>query len=373
LDPRITRLADLLVNYSTAAKPGENLLVETIGSAPLPLVEEIVRIATEGGVNVQYNIHDHTVLRAFLHAANEDQIAALTDAALHQMKATDCYIGVRGTSNASELADVPEETMRWYSKHYFEAVHLKERVANTRWVVLRYPNDAMAQLARKPVRAFEDFYYDVCTMDYARMSEAMDALVDLMSKTDKVHVIGQNTDITLSIKGLGPIKCDGKVNIPDGEVYTAPVKDSINGRICFNAGSLFQSRAFGPITLDFEDGKCVKVDAGGDTEAVEGILDRDDGARFVGEFALGVNPFITSPMLDTLFDEKIGGSLHMAMGNSYDDCFNGNRSGIHWDLVHIQTPEWGGGEIHFDGVLIRKDGLFVHPALLPLNPDELKG
>ncbi len=373
MDPRITRLADLLVNYSTAAKPGENLLVETIGTDALDLVEEIVRVAAEGGVNVQYNIHHQTVLRAFLHAAKEEQVAALTDAALHQMKQMDCYIGVRGASNASELADVPAEAMRWYSKHYFEAVHLKERVAKTRWVVLRYPNDAMSQLARKPKRAFEDFYFDVCTMDYAKMSEAMDALVELMANTDRVKVVGRNTELSLSIKGLRPIKCDGKVNIPDGEVYTAPVKDSIDGRVCFNAGSMFESKAFGPITLEFEAGKCVKVEAGGDTEAVEAILDRDEGARYVGEFALGVNPYITSPMLDTLFDEKIGGSLHMAMGNSYDDCFNGNRSGIHWDLVHIQTPEWGGGEIWFDGVLVRKDGVFVHEALLPLNPDALKG
>jgi len=373
MDPRITKLADLLVNFSCAAKPGERLLVEAIGTDTLPLVEEIVRVCAEQGVLVHHNIHDQGVLRAMLvSATKEEQISELTKHALAQMKDMDCYIGVRGPSNVSELADVPAEQMGWYNKHYFDAVHIKERVANTRWVVLRYPNFAMSQLAKMSRRAFEDFYFDVCTMDYARMSKAMDAIEGLMRETDRVEVKGPDTDLTLSLKGLPAIKCDGHLNIPDGECFSAPVKDSVNGTIKFNAGSIYEGKVFGPIKLTFKDGKCVEVDAGASTAAVEAVLDRDAGARYVGEFALGVNPHITKPMLDTLFDEKIGGSLHMAMGNSYDDCKNGNDSQIHWDLVHIQTPEYGGGEIYFDGKLIRKDGLFVHEALLGLNPDQLK-
>ena len=372
MDPRIEKLADLLVNFSVRAKAGDKLLVETVGTDPLPLVEEIVRIATSKGVFVFHNIHDHTVLRAFLHNANEEQVAALTKHPLAQMKDMDCFIGIRGPSNVTELADVPKEAMGWYNKYYFDAVHIKERVPNTRWVVLRYPNFAMSQLAKKPIRAFEDFYFDVCTMDYAKMSKEMDALVTLMNETDRVEVKGRDTDLSLSLKGLPTIKCDGQLNIPDGECYSAPVKDSINGTICFNAGSSFEGKVFGEIKATFENGKCIGVDAGSDTKAVCTVLDRDDGARFVGEFAVGVNPFISEPMLDTLFDEKISGSIHMALGNSYDDCDNGNKSQIPWDLVHIQTPKYGGGEIWFDGKLIRKDGLFIDDRLLGLNPDRLK-
>lgn len=373
MDPRTTKLADLLVNFSTNAKAGDNLLVEAIGLDTLPLAEEIIRIANQKGVITHHNIHDHTLLRAFLTSAKqEEQVSALTKHALGQMKDMDCYIGIRGPSNVAELSDVPQEQMNWYNKHYFDAVHIKERVANTRWVVMRYPNFAMAQLSKQSLRSFEDFYYDVCTMDYGKMSKAMDPLKALMEATDKVQVKGPDTDLTLSIKGLPAIKCDGHLNIPDGECFTAPVKDSINGTILFNAGSLYEGKVIGPIKATFQDGKCTAVDAGAATEVVEGILDRDEGARFVGEFAFGVNPHITKPMLDTLFDEKIGGSIHMAFGNSYDDCKNGNSSQIHWDLVHIQTPDYGGGEIWFDGTLIRKDGLFVHDDLLALNPDKLK-
>ncbi|MFH1810244.1 MAG: aminopeptidase [Pseudomonadota bacterium] len=372
MDPRLTKLADLLVNFSTAAQKGERLLVEAIGVDTLPLVEEIVRVAARKGVFVFHNIHDHTVLRAFLNSVEEPQVAALTQHALAQMKDMDCYIGVRGPSNVAELSDVPQAAMNWYNKYYFDAVHIKQRVAHTRWVVLRYPNHAMAQLAKQPLRAFEDFYYDVCTMDYARMSRAMDPLQALMARTDRVEIKAPGTDLRLSIRGLPVIKCDGKLNIPDGEVYTAPVDGSVQGTITFNAGAIYEGKTFGPIALTFDKGRIVKVDAGSSTAAVEAVLDRDAGARGVGEFALGVNPFITRPMLDTLFDEKIGGSLHMAMGNSYDDCDNGNKSQIHWDLVHIQTPEYGGGEIWFDGTLIRKDGQFVLDELRGLNPDKLR-
>lgn len=372
MDPRNARLAEVLVNFSTEAKAGENLLVESVGTDALPLVEEVVRVAAAKGVNVFYNVHDQRVLRALLRNAKESQIAALTKHPLAQMKDMDCYIGVRGPSNVSELADVPQQALDWYNAHYQGPVQIRERVANSRWVVLRYPNDAMSQLAKMPRRAFEDYYYQVCTMDYARMSKAMDPLKTLMEKTDRVVVKAPGTELSLSIKNLPAIKCDGKLNIPDGEVYTAPVKDSVNGHIVFNAGSMFEGKTFGPITLTFKNGQIVGVDAGSGTKEVEAILDRDAGARFVGEFAIGVNPFITSPMLDTLFDEKIGGSMHMAMGNSYDDCDNTNKSQIHWDLVHIQTPEYGGGEIYFDGRLIRKDGLFVVEELQALNPQNLK-
>jgi aminopeptidase len=228
----------------------------------------------------------------------------------------------------------------------------------------------MAQLANTSLEAFEDFYFDVCCLDYGKMSLAMDPLVALMEKTDRVRLVAPGTDLTFSIQGIPAIKCCGLRNIPDGEVYTAPVRDSVNGRITYNTPSVYQGFTYENVSFTFEKGKIVSATAN-HTEKINQLLDTDEGARYVGEFALGVNPFVTKPMKDTLFDEKIMGSFHFTPGQAYTIADNGNRSAIHWDLVLIQTPAWGGGELWFDDVLIRQDGRFVLPALEALNPENL--
>jgi aminopeptidase len=253
--------------------------------------------------------------------------------------------------------------MEWYQKHFYHPVHFGVRVPDKNWVVLRYPNKAMSQLAETSQEDFADFYYRVCTLDYAHFSKAMDPLKEFMEQTDKVHIKGPGTDLRFSIKGIGVLKCDGHRNIPDGEVYTAPVRDSINGEITYNTPSLYQGSTYERIHFVFENGKIVRADCQGDQAKFEKIFDTDEGARHVGEFSLGLNPEINRPMRDTLFDEKIYGSLHLTPGNAYEDADNGNKSAIHWDLVLIQTPEYGGGEIYFDDKLIRKDGEFTVPEL----------
>ena len=192
-----------------------------------------------------------------------------------------------------------------------------------------------------------------------------------MEKTDKVRLVAKGTDLTFSIKGIPAVKCAGHMNIPDGEVYTAPVKDSVNGVITFNAPTLENGIKHENVRLVFKNGRIVEATSS-DTKALNDVLDTDEGARYVGEFAIGVNPYVTSPMLDILFDEKISGSIHFTPGCCYDDAYNGNKSSVHWDMVLIQTPEWGGGEIYFDDMLIRKDGLFVTESLRCLNPENLK-
>lgn len=372
MDPRNTKLANLLVNYSVEVKKGDKLLIECSGFDALDLVHEIMGAAIKKGAHVYYNFRHDRLTRRFLHDTDEEQIKAHAKYDLYRMKDMDCFIGIRAAGNTMELSDVPPGQMKLYGKHYGTPVHMKVRVPKTRWVVMRYPNDSMAQNAHKPLHVFEDFYFDVCTLDYAKMSKAMDPLKAIMDSTDKVHIKAPGTDLSFSIAGLKAIKCDGKLNIPDGECYTAPVRTSINGTIRFNTAALFEGIVFDEINLVFKNGKVVDCDAGAQTSKLNEILDRDAGARYVGEFALGFNPYVTDAMLDALFDEKIAGSLHMALGNAYDDCFNGNRSAIHWDLVHIQRPEKGGGEIWFDGKLIRKDGEFVPKDLQGLNPNKLK-
>ncbi len=370
LDPRLTKLADVLVNYSVQAKPGENVLIEAYG-IDTPLVKELVKKVHQAGANPFVNLRDHSVIRQLIMDCTEAQMHAWADMDKFQMGKMHCYIGVRGGANINELSDVPSERMKLYNSVYYQQVHFDTRVKKTRWVVLRYPTPSMAQLAGKSTEAFENFYFEVCTMDYSKMSKAMDALKALMDRTDLVRLTGPGTDLTFSIKGIGSVKCSGELNIPDGEVYSAPVRDSVNGVISFNSPTPYDGFTFENIVLHFENGKIVQA-AANDTDRINEILNADEGARYIGEFAIGVNPYIQHPMKDILFDEKIDGSFHFTPGQCYDDAFNGNASSIHWDMVNIQRPEYGGGEIWFDGKLIRKDGCFVIPELEPLNPDNLK-
>ncbi len=369
MDPRVKELSELLTSYSCDLQEGEKVLIDYEGECCKPLVRQLIKDAYKLGAKPYVNHRDGAILREILLGADEEQIKFLDEYQLYQMKGMDAYIAIRAGENTSELSDVPSEKLNMYYK--LTSPTLDYRVNKTKWVVLRYPNASMAQLANKSQEAFEDFYFDVCTLDYKKMSAAMDPLVELMNKTDKVRIIGPGTDLEFSIKGIPAVKCDGLRNIPDGEVYTAPVKDSMNGVISYNTFSEEQGFTYENIKFEIENGKIVKATAN-DTERINALLDTDEGARYFGEFAIGVHPYILEPMKDTLFDEKIAGSFHLTPGMCYEDAENGNSSAVHWDLVMIQRPEFGGGEIWFDDCLIRKDGLFVIDELKGLNPENLK-
>ncbi len=370
LDPRITRLAKNLVNYSIAAKKGDKVLIEAT-DVDTAMVTELIKAVYEAGAYPFVETYKGKVNAALISGTSAEHSKLLAEYAKYRMERMDCYIGVRGNENTYDLSGVPTERMETYQKLYSYPVHHEIRVNKTRWVVLRYPNDSMAQLSGVPTDEFEKFYFDVCCMDYAKMDRAMDALKTLMDKTDKVRLVAKDTDLEFSIKGIPAIKCSGHMNIPDGEVYTAPVKDSVNGRITYNVPSIENGIKFENVSLIFKNGKIVEA-TGNFPDKINAIFDTDEGSRYVGEFALGVNPFITKPMGDILFDEKISGSIHFTPGCCYEDAYNGNQSAVHWDLVLVMTPEYGGGEIYFDGKLIRKDGLFVLPELQCLNPENLK-
>ena len=362
-DKRNEVLARLLLEYSCNVKPGEVLYLEIKGKETLELGKQVIRLATEKGVTPFWYYNDESLIRQWVRFAGDDQFKKQAELHLELMKRADAYIGLRGSDNPFDLADIDSSQMDKQNKLFYRPVHLEERVKRTKWVVLRYPNNAMAQLAQTSQESFEDFYFEVCCADYAKMSKAQDKLVALMKATDKVQLKGPGTDLSFSIKGIPPVKCDGTRNIPDGEVYTAPVRDSINGTISYNTPSLYQGVVYNGITFTFENGKIIKATCDGDDSKLNKILDTDEGARYVGEFAIGVNPFILKPMKDTLFDEKIAGSIHLTPGQCYDEAPNGNDSSIHWDLVLIQRSDYGGGEIWFDGKLIRKDGVFTDSNL----------
>ncbi len=368
-DPRNARLADVIVRHSTRLAPGEVCLVEAFDVAD-GLVIELVEAVQKAKALPLVSLKNVAVTRSLLQGATEAQLELLGRLELARMEQVQAYIGLRSADNASELADVPADKMAMHARLVQKPVHLERRVKQTRWVVLRYPTPSMAQSANMSTEAFEDFYYRVCTLDYGRMADAIAPLRQRMERTDRVRLVSPGTDLAFSIKGIGVVPCEGRHNIPDGECYTAPVRDSVNGVITYNTSSLHLGTTYDKLSFTFEGGRIVRA-TGTPQPRLDALLDTDEGARHIGEFSLGFNPYIEHPMKDTLFDEKIAGSLHFTPGQAYAEADNGNRSEVHWDIVLIQRPEYGGGEVWFDGELIRKDGRFVVPDLEGLNPERL--
>jgi aminopeptidase len=367
-DPRYTKLASLLVNYSTQIKKGDRALLE-LTDVPDEFSIALMRAVREAGGTPLIEVRHTRITREVMKDTNARHAALVRDVELHRMKKVQAYIAVRGSANASETADVPGDRLQLYARTTRPV--LNYRVNKTRWCVLRWPTPSMAQGANMSTEAFEDLYFEVCTMDYPRMERAMLPLEQRMKQADRVHLKSPGTDLQFSIKGIGAKMCKGDRNIPDGEVFSCPAKTSVNGEITFNTPTIYSGTKFENVHLEFKHGRIVKATSNNNQKLNE-ILDTDKGARYIGEFSLGFNPYILNPMCDILFDEKIAGSLHFTPGNAYEVCDNGNRSAVHWDMVLIQRPDWGGGEVWFDGELIRKDGLFLPKDLKPLNPENLK-
>lgn len=364
IDPRLTALSENLIGFSASLKKGERVLIDAL-DAPDAMIIALIRAARARDAYPFVQLSRTRISRELVSAAEEKQYGTYAAIELTRMRQMDAYIAIRGSENIFESSDVPTEQQQMVDR-LMKPV-LDRRVRKTKWVVLRWPTPSMAQQARMSSEAFEDFFFSVCTLDYSRMAPGMKALASLMRRTDCVQIKGPNTDLRFSIKGVGAVECGGKNNIPDGEVFSCPVRDSVEGQVEFNASSVYLGSSFEKIRLVFKRGKIIEATSS-NTKRLNEILNCDEGARYIGEFALGFNPRVLEPMCDILFDEKIAGSFHFTPGQPYSECDNGNRSQVHWDMVSIQRPEHGGGEVWFDGILIRRDGLFIPPALQRLNP-----
>lgn len=367
-DLRFNKLAKVLVEYSTALKKGDHVLLDMI-EVPDEFTVELMRAVRAAGAIPIVEARHGKINREIQMGTTPEHARLLCDVELYRMKKMQAYIAVRGGLNANESADVPPALSAMFARTIRPL--LNYRVNKTRWVVLRWPTPSMAQAANMSTEAFEHFFFQVCTMDYRKMAKAMLPLEKRLKTADHVHIKGPGTDLSFSIKGIGAKCCNGLLNIPDGEVFSCPIKDSVNGIIQYNTPTVYSGTRFENIRLAFKDGRIVEATSNNNRRLNE-ILDTDAGARYIGEFSLGFNPYILSPMCDTLFDEKIAGSLHFTPGQAYELADNGNRSAVHWDMVLIQRPEYGGGEIWFDGELIRKDGRFMPKDLRGLNPEKLK-
>ncbi|MCA9048332.1 MAG: aminopeptidase [Planctomycetaceae bacterium] len=366
-DPRITQLAETLIDHSCRLKSGQKIIIEAFDLPEPNLVCQLVEAVYARGATPLVFWKNNQILRSLYRGSTAASMTWAGDTEKSAMEQADAYIGIRGSANSDEFSDVAPEHMELYTEHWWSPVHIERRVKKTRWVVLRYPTPSMAQAARLSTEQFEDFFFEVCTADYARMAEDLKPLVARMEAADMVQITGPGTDLTFSIRDIPVVPCAGECNIPDGECFTAPVKDSVNGTIRFNTPSRYQGVVFDGIEFELQNGRIEKAKCSNATDRLNRILDSDEGARYIGEWSFGTNNRILHPMLDTLFDEKIGGSFHFTPGNAYDEADNGNRSKVHWDLVLIQRADYGGGEIRFDGQIIRKDGFFVPDDLQALN------
>ena len=366
-DSRLEVLANTLVRYSVAMKPGETVLINASVKAK-PLVLALIKVIRAEKGNPIVELSDDEITRELLFSATEKSMDRNYRWLDFKLDDIDCMIHIRASESDYTSQDVPAETKVAIARKMNPLT--AKRLAK-KWVLLNYPTEGSAHKAKLSYEKFFDFIIDVSSVDYSKMNTAFQPLKDLMENTDKVRIIAKNTDLSFSIKGMKAVPCAGNFNIPDGEIFTAPVRNSVNGTITYNTPSPERGTVFTNVTLTFKDGKIIQAAADQENDLLQKIFDTDEGARYVGEFAIGVNPLITKPMGDILFDEKIAGSIHFTPGRCYEDAPNGNDSAIHWDLVQIQTPEYGGGEIYFDGRLIRKDGRFVIPELFGLNPEML--
>src|SRR5881392_2038318 len=366
-DARFDKLAKLLVEYSTRLKRNENVLIEAF-DVPDEMTIALIRAVRKAGAVPFVQVQRARIGRELALEASDRQLTMAAHHELARMKKMHAYIALRGSNNITELSDVPVAKMQLVAKKMRPVQD--QRVKKTKWVVLRWPTPSMAQLAGMSTEAFEDFFFEVCTLDYRKLRPGMNALKKLMERTDNVKIVGPGTDLRFSIKKIPAVICGGDRNIPDGEVFTAPVRESVDGFVTFNAPTIYQGTGLDNIRLEFENGNIIKASSN-ETKKLNEVLDSDAGARYIGEFSLGFNPYILHPMRDILFDEKIAGSFHFTPGQAYETADNGNRSQVHWDMVNIQRREYGGGEIYFDGKLVRKNGEFVLPAVRSLNRAQL--
>ncbi|MBE5758037.1 MAG: aminopeptidase [Clostridiales bacterium] len=358
------KLANKLITYSCKVQKGEKVLI-TYSDCPDSIIEHLIEeITLCGGIPLPFRL-DKTIKRRLLLNSTTEWFEYYRQIVEPIMSSADAVILIGGSHNDFELSDISANTFAEYSKLYVEPIHFKIRCSK-KWVLLRYPTPSFAQSSGISSESFEEFFYKVCTLDYESLDKKMNNLKELMEKTDKVHIVTPTTDLTFSIKDMPAIKCSGQCNIPDGEIYTAPVKNSVNGTIVFNVPAIDNGSEFNNISLTFENGKIIDFNCN-NNEAFEEILNTDSGSRYLGEFAFGLNPYCTEPKKDILFDEKMISSIHLAIGSSYEDCFNGNISAVHLDLIQSHKENLGGGKIYFDGALIYENGKFIYPNLVDLN------
>lgn len=368
-DPRIEALARRVVTYSVALKPGEKIMVNCTMEA-LPLAKAIVWEAYRAGGVPFVTLTNEELAGEWNAGASKEQVEYLVEHEAWKTRDMQAIVHLNVPKNVHEFEVADRAQRDAVSKWNYETkcrIGIAPTRPDLKWTLLTYPSSAVAHEAGMPREQYEELYFGACLIDYETLQAPMRALARRMMQTDRVHILGPGTDLTFSIKNSPADISAGTWNVPDGEVFTAPVIDSASGYITYNVSSRERGIVFEDVRLEFTGGRITGATANR-TADLNRILDTDAGARSIGEFAIGTNTAISRPSGSVLFDEKMAGSFHFTPGNALQTADNGNRSEIHWDLVCCHLPAYGGGEIWFDAELMRKDGLFLSKDFELLNP-----
>ncbi len=364
-DRRLQRLADVLVNYSTEIKPGD--WVGILGDVSvLPALREVYAAVIEAGGNPTLLLHDEYMVRTFLRRASDAQIAWLDPSQTLYYEQADAYIRVGGGTNTRAMTNIPAARVQQVAKarSYWLDTRLSRGARDEmKWVGTWYPNEASAQEANMSLEEYEDFVYGATFCDredpiarWRELSAMQQGKVDWLAGRKQIVCKGPNVDLTLSVEGRTFINSDGHANMPSGEIFTGPVEDSVNGWVRFDYPSIVGGRAVSGIELRFENGRVVEASAKENEDLLYAQLDADAGSRYLGEFAIGTNFGIQQFTGNILFDEKIGGTIHMAIGRGYEETGSQNKSSVHWDMICDMRQD---SEILVDGELFYKNGEFV--------------
>lgn len=357
----IRRLARTVIRHSLQVTPGQRVLIDVVGQAD-ELVEALLEEANQAGAEAYLQQVPISQLKQLIVNGSKEQMSRWAETCSASMRGMDAYIGIRSEENVYELQDLPNPQFEHYVKHYAQPKQMA-MAQLPRWVLLRNPTSALAQQARMSDTAFWDIYDRACNLDYRAWASCVQPLAELLEQTEQVRIVGPGeTDLHFSIKGMPAVVCDGRYNLPDGEIFTAPLVESVEGSITFNVPTAYMGHTYDEVYMEFRRGRVVRV-SGPQQEQLERLLRQDNGAACVGEFGIGLNPHLTRPMNNLLFDEKMQGSVHLALGQAYPMADNGNQSSLHLDFVLCQTEAFGGGELYFDGKLVRRNGRLIVPEL----------
>ncbi len=365
MDPRVEKLADLLVNYSVAVRAGDRVLIEGTSVAE-PLLKAVYVKVLQAGGHPLMDAAPAGVEELFFRYASDQQLQYIHQPTRLIMDTYDVRISIGGDENTKALTNVGPSRMVLRKQAHTELMRTfvrRSAAGELRWTFALFPTNAYAQDAEMSLSEYEDFAYGACLPDmsdpvgyWQRFSARQEKIVNWLKGRERVHVQGPETDLRLSIAGRVFINCDGRYNMPDGEIFTGPIEDSIEGHAYFSYPAIEGGREVVGVRLWFERGLVVKASAEKNEEFLLKMLDTDEGSRRIGEFAIGTNEGITRATRQILFDEKINGSFHMALGTGYPETGSKNESAVHWDLISDLRH---GGEIRVDGELIYKDGQFV--------------
>lgn len=355
VDPRLKKQAEILVDYSLKFKKGENVAILAEFQAR-PLVLELYKLLIKRGAGeVKVHFSDYEFTEAYFKNASKKQIDHFPQLEYDEMKKMDCYIRIGSPSNTRGLTGV--DASKIMARQKVVRPILNYRIDKTRWLVTKYPTNAQAQEAGMSLSEYSDFVLSaIVDVDWPKLHKQQEKLKRLVDKTEKVRLVGEKTDLSMSIKGRTAINSSGTYNMPSGEVFTSSVEDSAEGVITYTYPALYMGREFHDVRLEFKKGKVVRATSDKGEKDLNKILDTDMGARFIGELGLGNNYKIQKFTKDILYDEKIGGSIHIALGRGYKDTLSKNESAIHWDMIKDLRK---GGEIYFDDKLVQKNGKWL--------------